>query len=341
MQFLKITDNLTLPQLIDTVGSRNVDSILNLNMLRRSPDIGKQFKSLSQKTISENNPISYQRKKTILNTLTSEADVFETACLQTEEDWKILDTIGTIANTLRIPESLKIPDSVYVIGGTGEPIDRNIYNKAITYLDHDTDVDPIIFNTYNLRKSSQIIDTQDSVGIASDDNPINWFNLPWGKISLYSSLSRTSVDFPVYPDGFENETTAVYETMPDMLYQYEPWQVYKSSGPRTNTYEFDMHRDMWTGDHRDGKCNELIRFCEANCYARYSGASVQTAAVTLYLSGEKLITGILTDVKVSWDNDSPIGYDGMRLHLRLSITITEVSEGILTYDTVKNRGLIG
>ncbi|MCM1222697.1 MAG: hypothetical protein NC548_50395, partial [Lachnospiraceae bacterium] len=134
---------------------------------------------------------------------------------------------------------------------------------------------------------------------------------------------------------------ANYDTMPDLLYQYEPWQIYKGSGPRTVTYDFDIHRDMWSGDHRDGKCNELIRFCQANCYPKFQGASVQTAAVSLYILGEKHITGIMTDVKVAWDEESPIGLDGFYLHLNLSLTITEVSDEALTYETIQQKGLIG
>lgn len=336
MQFLKISKNTTLSGLNNEVGSRNTDSILNLNSLNRTPDIGVQFENLIKQKISETEDVSFQRKATILDTLTSDADVFEIAALQNMDGWKILSSLGTMPGMLRIPETIKLPDSVNIIGGTGEPVSRAVYEKAIDFLlNKNLDVDPVIFNEYSSRKGSQILDT------VSGSSTVQWFKLPWGKITLYSSLNGKSVDFPVYPKGIDDSTQANYETMPETLYQYEPWQIYKSSGPRTNTYDFDIHRDMWSGDHRDGKCNELIRFCQSNCYPKFQGASVQTSTVTLYIAGKKHITGIMTNVKASWDDESPIGLDGFYLHLTLSITITEVSEEVLNYETVQQKGLIG
>lgn len=335
MQFLKISDNMSLSELSDAVGSRNVDSVLNLNSLSRSPNIGKQFSKLVNDTMSNTNGVPPQRKATILNTLTSEADVFETAALQSNSDWKVLDSLGTMPGMLRIPDSITLPDSVSMLGGTNNPIAKNIREIAVKSMNDTGYVDPSIFNEYSSRRSSQIMDT------TTVSNPIQWFKLPWGEISLFSSLSGNSIDFPVYPKGFDDGVHANYDTMPDLIYQYEPWQIYKGSGPRTVTYEFDIHRDMWSGDHRDGKCNELIRFCQANCYPKFQGASVQTATVSLYIAGEKHITGIMTDVKVAWDEESPIGLDGFYLHLNLSLTITEVSDEALTYETIQQKGLIG
>lgn len=326
---------MSLSELSDAVGSRNVDSVLNLNSLNRSPNIGKQFSNLVNNMMSNTNDVPSQRKATILNTLTSEADVFETAALQSNNDWKVLDSLGTMPGMLRIPDSITLPDSVSMLGGTNNPISKNIRELAVTSMNETGYVDPSIFNEYSSRKSSQIMDT------TTVSNAVQWFNLPWGEISLFSSLSGNSIDFPVYPKGFDDGIHANYDTMPDLLYQYEPWQIYKGSGPRTVTYDFDIHRDMWSGDHRDGKCNELIRFCQANCYPKFQGASVQTAAVSLYISGEKHITGIMTDVKVAWDEESPIGLDGFYLHLNLSLTITEVSDEALTYETIQQKGLIG
>ena len=127
--------------------------------------------------------------------------------------------------------------------------------------------------------------------------------------------------------------------MPDLLYQYEPWQLYNSSGPRTNTYLFHFHRDMWTGDHRDGKANELIRYCEANCYPEFNGSAVNVPTVTLYIAGSPLIHGVMTQVDTTWDG--PIGLDGYYLNCELSITITEVSETALNYNVIKGKSLIG
>lgn len=341
MQFFKITDNMTLSDLSNKVGSVNIDSILNLNSLGRTPDIGSAYKTLLNKILNENKDetVGYHKKQTILNTFVSDSDVFEKVSLFSDDEWKIMVSVGTIPGYLRIPDSITLPDSVDILGGRDNPVSRDIYIKAIGYLKSNTDIDPVIFNEYSTIRNAQILSKSGS-NSTYNSNPIQWFKLPWGQITLFSSLSNTSIDFPVYPKGFDDGVSANYDTMPEMLYQYEPWQIYKSSGPRTNTYDFDLHRDMWTGDHRDGKCNELIRFCEANCYPEYRGASVQTSTVSLYIAGKKHITGIMTGVKVSWDDDSPIGLDGFYLHLTLSITITEVADAPLNYETVQKKGLI-
>ena len=43
--------------------------------------------------------------------------------------------------------------------------------------------------------------------------------IPWGKITLYDSISRESIDFPVYPEAISASRSASYGTMQDMLYQ--------------------------------------------------------------------------------------------------------------------------
>lgn len=331
MQFLKISESTRLSDLISQVGARNVDSILSLNMIDRVPNIGAEYKKnyhISQSRAA----VEPQTKITRLNTMTSDSDVFETTSLLGEDGWKYLETFGSLPDTLIIPETIILPDSTSIIGN-GQMVSRVVYDSVITRLNTTSEIDPSVFSEYSSRNGSTIVDTTASTGA------MQWFKLPWGLITLHSSLSGNSMDFPVYPEEFEDGVHANYETMPETLYQYEPWQVYKSSGPRTNTYTFKMHRDMWTGDHRDGKCNELIRFCQANCYPIFNGAAVQTAVVTLYIAGKPLISGILTDVKTKFDG--PIGLDNFPLVCTLDITITEVSPEPLNYTKVAEKGVIG
>lgn len=333
MQFLKIGSNTTLSQLISQVGSRNVDSVLSLNGLSRTPNIGAAYEErYKAATGSDSSSVDTQKKITQLNTMTGDSDVFEAAALLSDTDWRYLSASGSLPGTLRIPETITLPDSTSIIGN-GQPVSRAIYDKTISQLTKTDTIDPSVFNEYSSRKGSTIVDTTASTGT------MQWFKLPWGLITLHSSLSGNSIDFPVYPEEFEDGVQANYENMPDTLYQYEPWQVYKSSGPRSNTYTFKMHRDMWTGDHRDGKCNELVRFCEANCYPEFKGAAVQTSTVTLYIAGKPLISGIMNNVKKKFEG--PIGLDDFPLVCNLEITITEVSQEPLNYTKVSEKGLIG
>lgn len=336
MQFLRIKDTTTLSQLADIVGDRNVDSILAANNLKRTPNIGKAFKESCDKATRDSKTIDWQRQMTLLNTVTGHSDVFEAVSLLSQSGWKLFSTLGTLPGMLKIPESIVLPDSVDILGDK-QGIKTTVYTKAMNSLKNMPHyIDPSIFNEYSSKRNSQILTYS---GTTSTSDPFQWFQIPWGKVSLYSSLGGDSKDFPVYPEEVSDGRRANYTEMPDMLYQYEPWQVYQNSGPRSNTYTFKFHRDMWSGDHTDGKANELIRFCEANCYPEYNGSTVNTATVTLYIGGKSHISGVLTDISIRWSG--PLGLDDWYLVCEIELTITEVSERPLNYSTVRNMGLIG
>lgn len=337
MQFLSVSATTKLSELSQIVGSKNIESVLHLNNVERTPNVGQQFISNCDEAIADSDDISYERKSALLNTLTSDSDVFETAALMDSDGWKLLDKANTLPHMMRIPEDMQLPDSTEVLGN-GQPVKSEVYSKVMNSLSTAPHVvDPNIFNDYSTARITTTLDVESNSRNNSD--PMQWFRVPWGQVTLYSSLSDEQIDFPVYPEEIADSAKANYTPMPDLLYQYEPWQLYTSSGPRTQTYTFDFHRDMWTGDHRDGKANELIRACEANCYPEYKGSAVYTSLVTLYIAGSPLITGVMTDVNVHWDG--PLGLDGFYLHCKLEIQITEVSQQPLDYHTVRQKSLIG
>ena len=342
MKFLEISPQTTLSDLSAAVGRSNLETVLQLNGLERAPDIGKQYEALSNQVNSAHaanmkdasfvNTL-WKRRLSIINTFVDDSDIFEYACLLDDEDWGMLLEYNTFPGMIRIPDDVLISDSDKVLGNNN-PIEKLIYDKAINQIVAQPHVvDPKIFNEYS--DMQPVIDPV----VSGTSNIMKWFKVPWGDVLLYSSLSGDIMNLPGYPEELSQTIKAEYTTMPDMLYQYEPWYVYKSSGPRTERYTWDFHRDMWTGNHLDGKANEMIRFCQANCYARYDGSSVNTAIVSLYIKGQTVISGILTDVTVDWDG--PIGLDGYYLHGKLSLTITEISDKPLSYDSVRSKPLIG
>lgn len=314
------------------VGDRNVDYVLNANGLSRSVNIGKQLFDRQSNGYTDS-----QTKMNVLNSLVANSDVYERAALGTDSDWYCLAAYGTFPDCLLIPDEVPIASSEMVLGN-GEPIPDSIYDACNLSLKEKNLVDPIIFTEYSVI-APNAYGMSSSGSAPSNKNPFEWFKLPWGKISLYSSISDELIDFPVYPKELSNGYSATYDQMPSMLYQYEPWQVYKGSGPRANSYTFEMHRDMWSGDHRDGLANKLVRFCQANCFPEYNGSTVNVPTVTLYLNGKNLITGVMTGCKDDWGG--PLGLDGYYLELKLTIDITEVSQEPLNYSAVKNKGLIG
>lgn len=341
MQLLEITQQTKLVDLIKLVGARHVEQVLAINGLQRTPKIGEAFYNLCYNSGKGNSDdIStgavgqfWQKQAAILNKVCGDSDIFEKMALSSSSAWKIIERLGTLPMHLKLPETVKLPDSSLVLGnGVGVP--KPTYNAAMTMLASPSHyIDPVIFNEYTTVSNYNVIDPGQSKSLFHE------FNLPWGQISLYSSIADDKMDFPVYPKEFEDGVVANYVTMPDMLYQYEPWQIYQSSGPRQNKFTFEFHRDMWTGDHRDGMANKLIRFCAANCFPEFNGSSVNVPSVSMYVAGSNLITGVMTDCTASWDG--PIGLDGWYLHCTLTLTIVEVSPQALNHNTVMNKPLIG
>lgn len=345
MQLLEINRQTKFVDLVKLVGARNVEHMLAINGLQRTPDIGEAFYQLCYPTqprtfTSRSGVITtkeddqfWQKKAAILNKFCGDSDIFEKAALSSSSAWQVIDRLGTLPMHLKVPDTVKLPDSSAVLGnGQGTP--KTTYNAAMTMLAEPGHyIDPVIFNQYTSIANYNVIDQSGSKSLFYE------FNLPWGEISLYSSISDDSVNFPVYPEELEDGVVANFTTMPDLLYQYEPSQIYTGSGPRQIKFTFAFHRDMWTGDHRDGMANQLIRFCAANCFPEFNGSAVNVPTVSMYIAGNNLISGVMTDCTTSWDG--PIGQDGWYLHCTLGLTIVEVSPQALSHNTILNKPLIG
>lgn len=340
MQYLTITKDMTLWQLANIVGERNLDAVLNANGLTRSYNIGEQFYNKIDELKSRSEDVDYQKKINVLNQFVGDSDLYEKAALGSEDDWAALAAYNCFTDAIKIPEEVKLPSSVGILGN-GEPIAPSIYQQCTDSLlnpngEYAHQIDPTIFAEYNASYYGGA--SVGDAGMAPSSELFQCFVIPWGEVCLYSTLGDEMLYFPVYPEELSDGVSANYDEMPEMLYQYEPWNVYKSSGPREITFTFNFHRDMWTGDHRDGNANKLIRACQANCYPRYDGSLVNTALVTMFIHDQNFITGIMTDCKVNWEG--PIGLDGFYLKCELSITIKEVSPQALDYTTVKDKRLI-
>ena len=339
--YLKIPDNMTLSQLSNRVSHDNVAQILAANGVSWGPNIGQAFEEKCNSVIQSSVPtrsmpkgVSWEQQYNLLNKLTQDFDVFEYACSMGDAAWQVFASLNTFPGMLRIPDTVSIASGNDVLGD-GNPVPQSIYNAVMNDLTTNHAItDLSVFNNYSSVGAGQSY-------VYSDPGPslFESFNIPWGDVTLWSSISNTAIDFPVYPESFDDGTQAEYNTMPDMIYQYEQWYVYKSSGPRAPKFSFHFHRDMWTGDHRDGKANELIRFCEAQCYPDYRGSTVVAPTVSLFIGGRRLITGVVTSVNTSWSG--PIGLDGFYLECTLDISITEVSPEPLNYQTVLTKPLIG
>lgn len=333
--FLTVPENMTLAQLNNRVSADNVAEILAVNGLDWQPHIGAAL--AAQVNAIQSDPtrsdVGWEQRNAILNKLSQDSDIFEQACLLGDAGWKVLVATGTFPGMVNIPASITIPQGSDTIGN-GKPVPAAIYQAVMGQLAmYPHVIDPSLFNTYSSNTSSVAVTN------SPDSSLFKAFHIPWGDVTLYSSASDTSLDFPVYPESIEDGVAATYTTMPDMIYQYEPWQVYHSSGPRSPRYTFHFHRDMWSGDHRDGKANELVRFCQAQCYPDYQGSAVIAPTVTLYIAGDPEITGVVTAVNVTWGG--PLGLDKWYLECTLELSIIEVSTQELNNQSVAGKPLIG
>lgn len=334
MQFLSISNNYTLEQLSDRVGDRNVEHFLSDNDLQRSPRIGKQLDDKMKEIYRTVEEVPWQRKSAILNKFVDDGDVFEECALMDENSWKVMSSLGTMPNMIRVPEIITLPSAADVLGNS-QPIGTSIYNQAMKQLSSPPHiVSPEIFNNYSVTRGASV---------TGNGNQVNAFNnifpIPWGNVTIYSELAGTSLDIPVYPEELQDSVSANYTQMPELIYQYEPWQLYQSSGPRIAPLTFLFHRDMWSGDAADGKANELIRFFEAMCYPEYAGSIVNSDIATLYIKGETFVRGIVTEVSKKWSG--PLLRDGFYAVCELSVSITEVSENPLSASFVRSKSLIG
>lgn len=244
------------------------------------------------------------------------------------------NTIGTSRSVgsqpaQRAPGTISTSDS--------DPVSSATYRSVVQSLKEFGEIKQEIFNSVNTQYPSKV-DPLKSETIR-DIAPSYSFPLPWGKIQICSSLSDVVMDIPAYPEQVDTSRAASYTAMPNIIYQYEPWIMYENSGPREQSLVFHLHRDLWSGNHLDGRANELIRFCEANTFPEFNGSTVNAPIVKIYIDGSCFITGVMTRTDVSWKG--PIGLDNWFLEFELTLTMQEVSDTALDFHTVRQMSLIG
>lgn len=371
MQYLVLRKSDTLQDISRIVGRQNTELVLNENNIPRQPKIGEYYTNFFNNFIKSQVDPEYEhydpmpdiegsRKASLLNALTGNDEAFEKACMLDDNEWKFFSLYQSFSDAIKVPESITLPYSDRILGNTfgdnvtiggngvvgnsqvsvstGNSVPSPVYKKVMDSLKKFNTIDPAIFNSVNVATPTSFTKNKGTKN-KSNRIPQYAFNIPWGKIQMYSSLLDETIDFPVYPEELDTERSASYTSMPEIIYQYEPWIMYQNSGPRDQSLDFHMHRDLWSGNHLDGKANELIRFCEANTFPRYSGSAVQAPTVKFYIAGQLFISGVLTKTRVNWSG--PIGQDGYYLEFKLSLSIQEVSETPLNIDRVAKFGLIG
>lgn len=336
MKYVSISPDDTLITLTEKVGINNIDQLLADNGLSRVPNIGQVWSQRVEAIQSNTSSVEVTQKISILNTMIPNSDVYEMAALSGPNAWKVIAETNTFPAYLYVSDQIEgeLPESYNLIGN-GISVSPEVYEAVNAQLLSDGSVDDSIFSAFGSVNVPRILAT-DTVRKA--ENPMSWFRIPQNEIILYSSITGEAMSIPAYPEDMSDARGASYITMPDLMYQYEPWQMYQGSGPKSGSYAFHLHRDMWTGDHTDGKANDLIRFCQAQVYAEYRGACVVSPTVALYIAGGCVINGVMTNVDVKWSG--PRGLDDWYLEFTLTLDITEVSKEALSYSVVRSKALI-
>ena len=376
MQFLIIDKNDTLISITRVIGSQNIDALLAENGLERTPRLGQAWNTKCDNLlISQPTNISNDRKALLLNLVTDSQEVFERVCLLDEDGWKIFSAFQAFRDALKIPQMVSLPYSSKVIGSSrveyvkqignatasysrkqtssgmkatrktsntittsdSDPVSSATYREAVKSLKQWGEISQSLFNAVNTQYPSRIDPLKSDV--IRDITPSYSFPVPWGRIQICSSLSDKVMDIPASPEQVDTSRSASYVSMPDTIYQYEPWIMYQSSGPREQSLVFHLHRDLWSGNHLDGRANELVRFCEANTFPEYQGSTVNSPIVKIYIDGSCFITGVMTRTDVSWKG--PIGLDNWYLEFELSLTIQEVASSALDFHSMQTMNVIG
>ena len=153
MQYLTITRDMTLWQLINIVGEQNIDAVLNANGLERSYNIGEQFYARIESLQQIKDPVDYQTKINILNQFVGDSDLFEKAALGDETAWTALSMLNCFPDAIKIPDEIELPSAVGILGN-GEPVSDSIYKQCCDSLLRDSGtnphtIDPTIFAEYN------------------------------------------------------------------------------------------------------------------------------------------------------------------------------------------------
>ena len=209
MQFLQMDSDMTLPELNERVGRQNVEAILTTNQLPRTYKIGEALAQKCQE-VTIGSSVAANKKVAILNTMMGDADMFEYVASIGEAAWEVLQNLGTLPGYVKIPESVNIGKSVDMLGN-GISMSVSIGRAIFKAILQNEPIDLSLFNTYQHIKPG-------AINVYGDTTPNGFdaFKIPWGEITLYSSISNMSMDIPVYPETVNDSRVANYTTMPDL-----------------------------------------------------------------------------------------------------------------------------
>ena len=146
------------------------------------------------------------------------------------------------------------------------------------------------------------------------------------------TIGGISLAMPCYPTTL-TDSLQVNHNSNSVAYRTEPYINYVSSGPRTVTAAFNLHREM-KGDSRMSDIDTIINTIQAACYP--TGSASNSVEAKLKVGKSLSIRGVITGgVQVSFSG--PI-IEGKYNVYDISFTITEVKDSIIMFGTKQVYG---
>ena len=146
------------------------------------------------------------------------------------------------------------------------------------------------------------------------------------------SLNGSTIAMPCYPISLTDSLQVNHNTN-SVAYRTEPYINYVSSGPRTVSAAFNLHREMM-GPDRMGAVDSIINAIQAACYPIDTASN--SVPASLKVGNSLSISGVITGgVQTSFSG--PI-IDGKYNVYDISFTITEVKNAIVMFGTKRAYG---
>lgn len=160
------------------------------------------------------------------------------------------------------------------------------------------------------------------------------YNLTGPGSPVILNIGGISLAMPCYPTSL-TDSLQVNHNSNSVAYRTEPYINYVSSGPRTVTATFNLHREM-KGDSHMADIDTIINTIEAACYPIDSASNSVPARLKV---GDSLsISGVITGgIQVAFSG--PI-IDGKYNVYDISFTITEVKNAIIMFGTKQVYGSV-
>lgn len=151
---------------------------------------------------------------------------------------------------------------------------------------------------------------------------------------IYLYHTDTLLVIPTYPENMQDSTQIGYNS-DTPLGRTAPIFAYSNSGPRTISFNFQLHRDMMQQANQgssnailkagDDYVDEFIKQIQAAVLPTYAASSkmIDPPMVAIRMSNDVFIKGVITG-QIGIDYQLPLNRDNHYMVIGINFTVTEV-----------------